>query len=114
MEGQDPRALYETVAANLKALRNGYNHGQGISQKELAKHLGITQQTYAAYENAQNRITLEMLSKIAAFHEVTLSRILNKTQGAASELMELDAKSFTEEELKEIMTFVRFVEQRRK
>ena len=114
MEGQDPRELYEHVAERLKTLRSQYNNGEGISQKALAQLLGISQQSYASYESAQNRITLEMLNKIARFYKLSVSYFLNAPQSsAAAELMEYDAKSFTEDELKEILTFVRFIEQRR-
>ena len=113
MDGHDPRELYEIVAVNLKSLRNGYNNGKGISQKELAEHLGIKQQTYAAYENGAIRITLEMISKIAGFYGVTIYSILYKTKGPAAELMELSGKPFNEDELREIISFVRYVEQKR-
>lgn len=36
----------------------------GLSQKELAKKIGVTQQQYSRYEIGVNKITLEMYLKI--------------------------------------------------
>ena len=36
----------------------------GLSQKELAKKIGVTQQQYSRYEVGVNKITLEMYLKI--------------------------------------------------
>ena len=113
MDGHDPQDLYETIASNLKSLRNGYNNGKGISQKELAEKLGIKQQTYAAYENTTIRIALEMVAKIAHFHNVTVYSILNKAESPTAELMELSQRSFSEDELREILSFARYIEHKR-
>ena len=36
----------------------------GLSQKDLAKKIGVTQQQYSRYEVGVNKITLEMYLKI--------------------------------------------------
>ena len=111
MEGQDPRELYAIIAENLKALRASYNNGEGIYQKELAKQLGISQQTYAAYETGTNRINLEMLSKIAVFFGVSLNSIITNPN---EERLVLTTETYTKEELKEIQNYVHYVELKRK
>ncbi len=45
---------------NLKEIRKK----KGLTQKELAKLLGIKQQQYARYENGTTKIPVEMFEKI--------------------------------------------------
>lgn len=107
---KDSRELYMTIAKNLKALRNA----RSMSQLKLANELGIAQQTYAAYETGENSIKLDMLQKIANFYGVSMNSILDEDNPSTNLFAELNAKSFTDEELAEIMNFVHFIELKRR
>lgn len=52
---------------------------KGISQNELAKALGLTQQAISAYENGLREPDLETLQKIADFFDVSLDYLLGRT-----------------------------------
>lgn len=50
-----------------------------LTQEQMAKALQTTQRTYSRYENADSNIPLEMLIKIADFHNVSTDYILERT-----------------------------------
>lgn len=110
MEGQDPRELYATIAENLKMLRSE----RGLLQKDVAQYLGVSQQTYATYESSKYRITLETLSKLAAFYNVSMVSILTKSNEADDWLNKLASKNFTEAEKSEITAFADYIDYRSK
>ena len=114
MDGHDPRKLLETIADNLKELRAKYNNGQGIYQKDLAEHLGIRQQTYAAYENATIQIQIETLNKVAVFYGVSLESLIKTEKERREERVAKRLMSFNDEELEEIMNYANYVESKRK
>lgn len=47
----------------LKSMREK----RGISQKAVAKHLGISRQTYSRYEEEQGKMTVEQAISVCAF-----------------------------------------------
>lgn len=50
-----------------------------INQTELAKELGISQNTYSQYETGARQPSLEMLIKLAEFYFVSTDYILGLT-----------------------------------
>ena len=50
-----------------------------LTQTEMAKHLKIAQRTYSHYENGERAIPLEIICKIADFHETSVDYLLNRT-----------------------------------
>lgn len=58
----------------MKDLRND----RDIHQSELAKYLGIAQNTYSAYESGRINIPSDMLVKIAQFHHVSLDYLVGQ------------------------------------
>ena len=59
----------------LKELREK----EKITQSELAKELGISQNTYSQYETGARQPSLEMLVKLAEFYFVSTDYILGLT-----------------------------------
>lgn len=59
---------------NLKKLRKEY----GKTQTEIAKDLGIMQNTYCNYENGVFEPSIEMLIKIADYFGVSLDYICDR------------------------------------
>jgi repressor LexA len=60
---------------------------KGISQNELAKALGLTQQAISAYENGLREPDLETLQKIADFFDVSLDYLLGRTDIRNSDIL---------------------------
>ena len=60
----------------IKDLREDSN----FTQKEVAEHLHIKQNTYSQYENGQRQIPLDILIKLADFYNVTLDYLVGRTE----------------------------------
>ena len=52
------------TSAQLKPILVGFRKSQGLSQKDIAKKLGISQQAYQTLESAPQSVTLERLMKV--------------------------------------------------
>lgn len=50
-----------------------------LSQIEVAKNLGITQQRYSRYERGEREADYETLCKLADFFDVTVDELLGRT-----------------------------------
>ena len=50
-----------------------------VTQKELAEHLHIRQNTYSQYENGQRQIPLELLIALAEYYDTSVDYILRLT-----------------------------------
>lgn len=61
---------------NLKNLRKEL----GLSQKQIANILHISQQTYSDYENRKTEPTSETLIAIANYFEVTVDELLGRDE----------------------------------
>ncbi len=51
---------------------------KGLRQKDLAEHLGVSQQTIGYYENWVNKPDPETLIKLADFFEVSIDYLLGR------------------------------------
>ena len=66
------KELYN-LAVNLKQLRKQYGYTQG----KVADALGITYQSYRAYECGLTVPTLQNFIKLAKFYDVSYDELLN-------------------------------------
>ena len=63
-----------TMKNNLKHLRKTHN----LTQKEVAKILGISQQQYSSYELSNTFITIDKALILADFYDVTLDFLVKR------------------------------------
>ena len=52
---------------------------KGVYQADLAKYLGLKQQTISAYENGTNEPDLKTLSKMANFFDVSIDYLIGRS-----------------------------------
>ena len=63
------------IFKNIRALRED----RDIRQKEIAEHLGVSQNTYSQYENGVIALTDQVLIKLADFYEVSVDYLMDRT-----------------------------------
>ncbi len=63
------------VFKNLRAIREDND----IKQKDVAKFLNISQNTYSQYENGVIALTAEVLIKLADYYDVSVDYLLDRT-----------------------------------
>ncbi len=60
---------------NLRAIREDND----IKQKEIAKYLNVSQNTYSQYETGIISLTAEVLIKLSNFYHVSIDYLLDRT-----------------------------------
>ena len=60
---------------NLKGIRED----RDIRQKEIAKYLNVSQNTYSQYETGVISLTAEILIKLADYYNVSVDYLLDRT-----------------------------------
>ncbi len=60
---------------NLKAIRED----RDIKQKDLAKVLNVSQNTYSQYETGVIALTAEVLIKLSKYYDVSIDYLLDQT-----------------------------------
>lgn len=66
--------LEKIIAKNLKELRKQF----GLTQKEIARKLGVVYQTYQAYEIGTNIPPIKNLIILADFYDVSLDYLVGR------------------------------------
>ena len=62
----------------FKNLRN-IREDRDIKQKEIAKYLNVSQNTYSQYETGVISLTAEILIKLSDFYDVSIDYLLDRT-----------------------------------
>lgn len=63
------------VFKNIKNIRED----RDVKQKDIAKVLNVSQNTYSQYENGVIALTAEVLIKLADFYGVSVDYLLDRT-----------------------------------
>ena len=63
----------------FKNLR-GVREDRDIKQKDIAKVLNVSQNTYSQYETGVISLTAEVLIKLADFYDVSIDYLLDRTK----------------------------------
>ena len=63
---------------SFKNLRN-IREDRDIKQKDIAKYLSVSQNTYSQYETGVISLTAEVLIKLADFYNVSIDYLLDRT-----------------------------------
>ena len=88
---QESRAYFRALGAHVTRLRNEH----GMTQAELARSLGVSQQTVFAYELGDRRISVLILVKLAKIFEVTRSAGRNGCHCGSPEAPPLSGRNAT-------------------
>lgn len=60
---------------NLRSIRED----RDIKQREVAKYLNVSQNTYSQYENGVISLTAEILIKLSDYYKVSIDYLLDRT-----------------------------------
>lgn len=103
--------LYEYVARQIRALRQGYNSGEGLSQEKLAEKVGVAPNTISRWETGAYHPDLMDLEKLARFFGKSILYFFPTEEAPADEnLMALlhTAKELPPEDLEELRHYAEF------
>ena len=82
----EEQSVYSLFGQRLAALRKE----KGLSQAELAKHLGMPQTTYSGYETGNRRVTLEFIIRLARFFSVSPTLLVMGEEFVSQDSMRLE------------------------
>lgn len=101
--------VYEVFGEKLKELRKE----EGITQEELAEKLEVSKTTVVNYENANRKVPLDIVVKIAQLFNVSVDTLLNVNTRRVSNLKrwndEFEEIAFTEEENYQLIQFGKYL-----
>ncbi len=69
---------YEVIIVQFRNLR-GIREDRDIKQKDIAKYLSVSQNTYSQYETGVISLTAEVLIKLADYYKVSIDYLLDRT-----------------------------------
>ena len=69
---------FEVIIMQFKNLR-GIREDNDLKQKDIAKYLNVSQNTYSQYETGVISLTAEVLIKLADYYKVSVDYLLDRT-----------------------------------
>lgn len=69
---------YEVIIMQFKNLR-AIREDNDIKQKDIAKFLNVSQNTYSQYETGVISLTAEILIKLSDYYNVSIDYLLDRT-----------------------------------
>lgn len=66
----------------FKNLR-GIREDRDLRQKDIAKYLNVSQNTYSQYETGVISLTAEVLIKLSEYYQVSIDYLLDRTDNPA-------------------------------
>lgn len=73
---QESRAYFRTLGTHVALLRKQ----RGMTQAELARALGVSQQTVFAYELGERRISVLILAKLSKVFSIPVEQLMGMTR----------------------------------
>jgi transcriptional regulator with XRE-family HTH domain len=74
----DDKLFFEHLGSRIADLRRE----QGLTQAQLAEHLGVSQQTANSFEKGRRRVPVSALPRLAKIFRVSIEAMLNDDKGA--------------------------------
>lgn len=62
----------------IKRLRD-LREDNDLTQAQIAAYLNVKQNTYSQYENGKREISIELISKLADYYNVSVDYLIGKT-----------------------------------
>ena len=73
------KEIYETKTNSIMERIRDIREDKDYTQKDIAKILNVTQQTYSRYENGEISIDKDSLIKLALFYNTSVDYLLELT-----------------------------------
>lgn len=70
------------MVMQFKNLR-GIREDRDLRQKDIAKYLNVSQNTYSQYETGVISLTAEVLIKLSEYYQVSIDYLLDRTDNPA-------------------------------
>lgn len=101
--------IYKEFGERLKQLRKE----RGITQAQIAEALGIAQPTIYKYEKGLRKIPMSVLQKFAVYFELSMTDLIGVQPTMTAEepawLEEIRGYNLNDEEVNEVLNYVRFI-----
>lgn len=99
--------LYDRIGDKIKDLRRGYG-AKGLSQDDLAKHMGTSANTISRWETAAYKPSAMELHKLAKFFGVNISVFFPDMENPKVQALLSSLGDLTEDDLDDLAQYAQF------